>query len=459
MRDGVEWLRASVLAFAIFAQSGAHVTAQDGAADPNWPQFRGVQASGVADGFRAPVDWNAQTGKNIQWKTPITGLGHSSPVVWGELVCVTTAGSEEEDPLTVGQMGYESLPDEAEHHWEVRCLDKRTGHDRWTAAVHQGIPVVPRHPKSTHANSTLVTDGTHLVALFGSEGLYGYELITGRELWKVDLGVLESGYFNVPSALWGFAASPVIYEGAVVVQADVLNGSFLATFDVETGEELWRVVRDDVPTWSTPTVHVVGGQAHIVVNGYRHIGGYALSTGQEIWRMTGGGDIPTPTPILGEGVIFVTNAHGGEAPIFAINEGASGDITPAEGVLSTDHLVWSHRRDGAYMQTPIVYRGLLYICRDNGVLSVYEPRTGRRLYQRRIGRGGSGFSASPVAADGKVYFSSEDGSVFTLRAGPEFEILAENPMGETLMATPAISEGVMYFRTRGHLMAIAANPA
>ncbi|MEE2636025.1 MAG: PQQ-binding-like beta-propeller repeat protein [Acidobacteriota bacterium] len=452
-------VRVPAVAFVILALHGSHATAQDGESSGNWAQFRGARASGVADGFGAPMQWNAETGENILWKAPIPGLGHSSPVVWGELVCVTTADSGAQDTLKVGLYGdIESVPDEVAHRWEIRCLDKTTGTRRWAAVVHRGIPVIPRHPKSTHANSTLATDGTHLVALFGSEGLYGYDLMTGRELWKVDLGVLDSGYFNAPTALWGFAGSPVIHEGIVVVQADVLNGSFLATFSVETGEELWRIARDDVPTWSTPTVHVVDGQAQIVVNGYRHIGGYTLSTGHEVWRMTGGGDIPTPTPILDNGVIFVTNAHGGEAPIFAINAGASGDITPAEGVLSTDHLVWSQRRDGAYMQTPIVYRGLLYNCRDNGVLSVYDPRTGRRLYQRRIGRGGSGFSASPVAADGKVYFSSEDGSVFALRAGPEFEILAENPMGETLMATPAISEGVMYFRTRGNLVAVGANP-
>lgn len=421
----------------------------------DWPQFRGVRASGVADGFGAPIRWNAETGENILWKTPVRGLGHSSPVVWGDLVCVTTADSGQADELKVGLYGdIEPVANEMAQQWEVHCFDKTTGVERWTVLTRQGLPATPRHPKSTHANSTLATDGTHLVAMFGSEGLYGYDLETGRELWNVDLGVLDSGFFNAPTALWGYAASPIIHDGLVVIQADVLTGSFLAALNVATGDEIWRAERNDVPTWSTPTVHVVDDRAQIVVNGYRHIGGYDLATGREIWRMAGGGDIPTPTPVVDDGLIFLTNAHGSEAPIFAISEGASGDITPTDGALATDHLVWSQRRDGGYMQTPIVYDGLLYNCRDNGVLGVYERRTGRRHYQQRIGSGGSGFTASPVAADGKVYFSSEDGSIYVVKAGPAFEVLAENPMGETLMATPALSEGVMYVRTRGHLVAI-----
>ena len=447
-------LRILALALTALCLLGARAVAQP-RPGVDWPQFRGVQASGVAEGFGAPVRWNGETGENILWKTPVPGLGHSSPIVWGDLVCVTTADSGQDDALKVGLYGdIEPVANETPQRWDVRCLDKSTGAERWTAVAHEGVPAIPRHPKAAHANSTLATDGTRLVALFGSEGLYAYDVETGRALWSVDLGVLESGFFAVPAALWGFAASPVIHDDLVVIQADVLNGSFLAAFDVATGDEIWRTGREDVPTWSTPTVYEVDGHARIVVNGFRHIGGYDLATGRELWRMTGGGDIPTPTPIIDDGLIFITNAHGREAPILAISEGATGDITPPAGTLLNDHLVWSQRRDGTYMQTPIVYNELLYNCRNNGVLSVYEPRTGRRLYQQRIDGGGSGYTASPVAADGKVYFSSEDGSVYVLKAGPELEVLAENPMGETLMATPAISEGVLYIRTRGHLVAV-----
>ena len=358
-------LRILALALTALCLLGARAVAQP-RPGVDWPQFRGVQASGVAEGFGAPVRWNGETGENILWKTPVPGLGHSSPIVWGDLVCVTTADSGQDDALKVGLYGdIEPVANETPQRWDVRCLDKSTGAERWTAVAHEGVPAIPRHPKAAHANSTLATDGTRLVALFGSEGLYAYDVETGRALWSVDLGVLESGFFAVPAALWGFAASPVIHDDLVVIQADVLNGSFLAAFDVATGDEIWRTGREDVPTWSTPTVYEVDGHARIVVNGFRHIGGYDLATGRELWRMTGGGDIPTPTPIIDDGLIFITNAHGREAPILAISEGATGDITPPAGTLLNDHLVWSQRRDGTYMQTPIVYNELLYNCRNN----------------------------------------------------------------------------------------------
>ena len=377
-------MRSATLLVATLAAATWGVSAQQTDEDANWPQFRGIRAGGIAEGAETPVHWNGETGENLLWKTAIPGLGHSSPIVWGDHVCLTTAvsGTDDEDVLKVGLYGdIAPVVDDRPWQWEVRCLDKTTGAERWTAVAHRGVPAIPRHPKATHANSTLATDGTYLVAMFGSEGLYGYELETGREVWSVELGLLESGYYIPPTAMWGFATSPVIHDGLVVIQADVINASFLAVFDVTTGSEVWRAERDEVPTWSTPTVHVVDGRAQIVVNGYRHIGGYDLATGDEVWRMTGGGDIPTPAPIVDDGLIFITNSHGAEAPIFAISEGATGDITPAAGALSNDYLVWSRRRDGAYMQTPIVYDGLLYNCRTNGVLSAYEPRTGRRLYQ------------------------------------------------------------------------------
>ena len=255
-------LRTSALTVMSLGLLSAHAAAQEPRPGVDWPQFRGVRASGVADGFGAPIRWNAETGENILWKTPIPGLGHSSPIVWGDLVCVTTADSGQADELKVGLYGdIEPVANETAQRWEVRCLDKMTGAESWTTIAHRGLPAIPRHPKSTHASSTLATDGTRLVAMFGSEGLYGYDLASGREIWTVDLGVLDSGFFSAPTALWGFAASPVIHDDLVVIQADVLNGSFLAAFDVATGGEVWRTVRDDVPTWSTPTVHIVDGRA------------------------------------------------------------------------------------------------------------------------------------------------------------------------------------------------------
>ena len=421
----------------------------------DWPQFRGIGAAGVGDLVALPVAWNAETGSNVRWTAAVPGLSHSSPIVWRDLICVSTAVAlNKEEALKVGLYGdITPVDDDTPLSWEVHCFDKKTGAPRWSAVSHKGVPRIKRHPKGTHANPTLATDGRRLVALFGSEGLYAYDM-SGRLLWKKDLGLLESAFFEVPSAQWGFASSPVIHGDRVIVQADVLEGSFLAAFDAATGNEIWRTARNDYPTWSTPTVHVAPGRAQVIVNGYRHVGGYDLQTGRELWRMKGGGDIPVPTPVAARDLVFITSAHGPAAPVFAVRTGAVGDISLRENEDTNDFIVWSQQREGAYMQTPLVYGDYLYVCRDNGVLSVYEAASGRRLYRERLGDGRSGFSASAVAGDGKLYYTSENGSVVVIKAGPVFERLAENPLGETAMATPAISEGTLFFRTRTRLVAI-----
>jgi outer membrane protein assembly factor BamB len=440
----------------LLAATGLATPAQERARPGvDWPQFRGIEASGVADGYPLPLSWNVDSGENIRWKVSVPGLSHSSPVVWRDMVCVTTAVAQnKEEQLKVGLYGDIAPVDDATPlSWEVHCFDKTSGARRWHAVAHNGVPRIKRHPKSTHASSTLATDGRYVIALFGSEGLYAYD-VKGKLLWKKDLGVLESGFFQVPSAQWGFASSPIINGNRVIVQADVLKGSFLAAFDVATGKELWRTPRSDYPTWSTPTVHVSNTRSQVIVNGFKHVGGYDLDTGSELWRMKGGGDIPVPTPVVRRDLVFITNAHGPAAPIFAVRTGASGDISLEAGTASSNHIVWSQQREGAYMQTPVVYQDLLYVCRDNGVLSVYEAETGKRLYQQRLADGRTGFSASAIAGDGKLYYSSEEGSVLVVKSGPTFELLKENAMGETVMATPAISEGSIFIRTRTRLVAI-----
>jgi outer membrane protein assembly factor BamB len=426
-----------------------------GEADQNWPRVRGPQARGVAEGHPTPVEWDAASGKNILWKRPLPGLAHSSPIVWGDSVFVTSAVNEEGGSfLKVGLYGdITPVREEPRHRFMLYRIDKRTGEILWERAAYQGVPRRPRHPKSTHANPTPATDGSRVVAFFGSEGLYCYDM-EGTLLWKKDFGPLDAAFYVAPDAQWGFASSPVIHDGVVYVQCDVLNDPFLAAFDLETGEEIWRTPRDDVPTWSTPTVHETKEGTLLLVNGWKHMGGYDAKTGKEIWRLRGGGDIPVPTPVVAQDLVFITNAHGSDSPIYAVRLDAKGDISLEDGHTSNPNIAWSIPRGGAYMQTPLVYGEYLYNCRDNGVLSVYQARTGERMYQVRLGGGGGGFTASPVAADGKVYFTSEEGDVYVVKAGPEFELLATNPLDEVTMATPAISEGVLYFRTRAALLAI-----
>jgi outer membrane protein assembly factor BamB len=426
------------------------------APEANWPSFRGANAAGVSDGYRLPTEWSVPGSRNIRWKRSIPGLGHSSPVVWGTRLFVSTAISGVEKPqLKVGLYGdIESVNDASSHRWLVYALDVTSGKILWEKTVHSGVPKIKRHPKATHANSTLATDGRHLVAFFGSEGLYCFDL-DGKLLWQKDLGVLDSAYYVAPDAQWEFGSSPVIYQDRMLVQCDVLKGSFIAALSMSDGREIWRTSRQDVPTWGTPTVYADGTRAQVIVNGYKQAGAYDVGTGKEVWRLQGGGDIPVPTPVVAHGMVYLTSAHGPMAPLYAIRLNATGDISLKPGETSNQFIPWSYARDGAYMITPVAYGDYLYNAKNNGVLSCYNARTGERMYQARLGGGTTGFTASPVAGDGKLYFSSEDGDIFVVKAGPTFELMATNVMGDVCMASPAISEGVIYFRTKSQVVAVA----
>jgi outer membrane protein assembly factor BamB len=421
----------------------------------DWPQFRGIRASGIDDRHPAPAAWDVGRNQSVRWKTPIPGLGHSSPVVWGDTVYLSTSISgQKESGLKVGLYGdIAPVEDSTPHEWRVYALDKKTGTVRWQRTVLTAVPKIKRHTKATHANSTLATDGERIIAFFGSEGLYAFDM-NGTVIWKKDLGVLDAGYYVVPDAQWGTGSSPILHEGVVVVQADVQKGSFIAAFDAKTGKELWRQTRDDVPTWSTPTIHQVNGRTQLLVNGMRQVGAYDFKTGAVIWKLSGGGDIPVPTPIASDGLVYVTNAHGLIAPVYAIRDTASGDVSLKDGADKNAAVAWSYRRGGGYMCTPIVYRGVLYVVAYNGVLTAYDAKTGEKLFTHRLADGTSAFTASPVAADGKVYFASEDGRVSVLKAGRTYELAATNEMGESTLATPAFSEGTMFWRTQRHVIAI-----
>ena len=424
----------------------------------DWPQFRGIDAAGVAEGFSLPTEWNVAEGRNVAWKADIPGLGLSSPVVWGNDVFLSTSISGKKDAgLRVGLYGdVRPVEDDTEHEWRVYALDKRTGKVKWQQTVLKAVPKIKRHTKASHANSTLATDGERLIAFFGSEGLYAYDL-KGKLLWKKDLGVLDAGWFTAPQNQWETGSSPVLYDGKVIIQADVQKDSFLAVLDAKTGKEIWRVARSDVPTWGSPTIAQVNGQTQILVNGFRHAGAYDFKTGKEIWKLSANGDIPVPTPVVSDGLIFITNAHGPRSPVYAIKTTATGDITPADGTATTDHIAWSIPKGGGYMCTPLVYRGLTYIIGYNGVLTVYDAKTGERKFQQRLLENtASAFTSSPVANDGKVYVASEDGQLIVLKAGPVFERIAQNDMGASVLATPAISEGRLLVRTQGQLIAIGA---
>ena len=424
----------------------------------NWPSFRGLNASGIADGTPTATAWDAKTGKNILWKTPIAGVAVSSPIVWGNRVFVSTAISgDPKQGIRTGQYGdVEPITDTSKHTWHLIALDKATGKVVWDRIAAEGIPKTKRHPKSSQASATPVTDGRHVVVSFGSEGLYAFDF-EGKQLWKKDLGILNSGWFFDPDYEWGIGSSPIIYKNMVIVQCDIQRGSFLAAFDTATGKEVWRTQRDEIPSWSTPTILEVNGKAELITQATTFTRGYDPMTGKELWKYSGNSEIAIPTPIVGPGFVVITNGYRGVQPIVALKPGATGDITLKDNETKNQFIVWSSKRGGPYIPTPVIYGDYLYVLQGNGALAAYKIATGEQVYQKRLGGAAGSFSASPVAADGKIYCTSEDGDVYVVKAGPEYEELAKNPIGEVVMASPAISDGLIIFRGLKNVYAIKAS--
>jgi len=431
-------------------------SASDCAGAGNWPQFRGPQASGVGE-TAVPTTWNVESGENIRWQTPIPGLAHASPVIWGDRVYLATAvkpGGKAE--LKVGLYGEgNSYSEKEKHQWRLLCLDKVTGKILWDKLGYEAVPRLERHTKATHCNSTPATDGKRIVAMFGSEGLFCFDM-TGQPLWHKDLGKLHGGPYDAPTMQWGFASSPVLHDGKVVAQCDTLSEQFLAVFDATDGRELWRTLRTEVSTWCTPIVATAAGRTQIIVNGWKQIGGYDFSTGHALWLLREGGDVPVASPILAGDSVILTSGHGKFRPMRAVRLNASGDITPPEMGATNQAVVWCHARKGNYLQTPIVVGDLLWGCSNDGIVTCFNARSGELKYEERIGGGGQGFTASPVASNGKLYFTGEQGDVFVLPATEKFSVLATNKLGGICLATSAISDGILFFRTTEKLVAIGA---
>ncbi|HXT30055.1 MAG TPA: PQQ-binding-like beta-propeller repeat protein, partial [Vicinamibacterales bacterium] len=382
----------------------------------------------------------------------------SSPIVWGNRVFVSTAISgDPKQGIRTGQYGdVEPITDTSKHTWHLIALDKATGKVVWDRTAAEGIPKTKRHPKSSQASATPVTDGRHVVVSFGSEGLYGFDF-EGKQLWKKDLGILNSGWFFDPDYEWGIGSSPIIYKNMVIVQCDIQRGSFLAAFDTDTGKEVWRTQRDEIPSWSTPTILEVTGtadKAELITQATTFTRGYDPMTGKELWKYSGNSEIAIPTPIVGPGFVVITNGYRGVQPIVALKPGATGDITLKDNETRNEFIVWSSKRGGPYIPTPVIYGDYLYVLQGNGALAAYKIASGEQVYQKRLGGAAGSFSASPVAADGKIYCTSEDGDVYVVKAGPEYQELAKNSIGEVVMASPAISDGLIIFRGLKNVYAI-----
>lgn len=425
--------------------------------------FRGPNATGVSEGYPLPVRWDTERGINVEWKVDIPGLGLSSPAVWEKYLFITTATSGKNfnhrglhvtrEDLAAGT-DMKPLIDETHHEWWLYCLDKRTGHTVWKKLVHAGAPRSRRHPQNSYATPTVAVDGKHVLAMFGSEGLYCFDL-EGNLLWKRDFEPLGIGSYEDRQYQWGYASSPILYDHLAIIQCDVDRNPFVAAFDVRSGEEVWRVARTDLPSWSTPVVQERWGfPPHLIVQAPFNIIGYSVFTGEEIWRLYWGMDITESTPVVYSDMVFVSSGKGAKSPIYAVHNNPAGDITLKTGDMKNEFIAWNTVKGGPVTVSTLVYRRHYYALTDFGVLRCYVPQTGKLLYEERIP---AAFQASPVAGDGKIYLCGLEGDIFVVKAGLEFELLARNSIQEMLQATPAISENRLFIRTRRSLYCIREN--
>ncbi|HSE31122.1 MAG TPA: PQQ-binding-like beta-propeller repeat protein [Pyrinomonadaceae bacterium] len=430
-----------VLCFAVTSVNNS-VSAQ------NWPQWRGPDGSGISAETGIPTEWSDS--KNIRWKAAIAGRGHSSPIVWGNRIFLTTSI---EGPIVPGaqavrhvRKGQEYLhPDSvgANHSYTLKlvCLDFETGRILWDKTVYEGTVYDNRHKKNTYASSTPATDGRFVYLSFEAEGLYCYDF-EGKRIWKTSLGRIAKGGM-------GPGTSPVLFENLLILQCDQEYGeaSFIAAVDKKTGKEVWRVPRDQRRSWATPLLVKVANRTELVTSGPDKIISYDPATGKELWTAPGVVSNPIPSPVAGSGLVFVT-AGSDAKRVIAIKLGGSGDLT------DTANLVWRYDKGTAYVPSPILYNDYLYLLTDGGAISGLEAATGKLIYQARLPVA-TKFTASPVAFEGKILLISEDGDGFIIKAGPVPEVLNANGLAEPVYASPAIVRGRILIRGEKNLYCIA----
>ena len=441
--------RMKPLAAAWSAAVAVAACAPAAAGEERWPQFRGPGALGVSQQSGLPETWSST--ENVAWVTDVEGFGWSSPIVWGDTVLLTTVVStgDVEAPLGGLYVGGERGAPSEEHRWIVLAIDVSTGAVRWRRELHRGVPPSSHHLKNTYASETPVTDGERVYAYFGNVGLFCLTL-DGRLLWSRRFEPVRT------RAGWGTAASPVLHGDRIYVVNDNEEQSYLVALSKETGAELWRVNRDEGSNWSTPYVWEHAGRAEIVTTGTDRVRSYDLA-GNLLWELAGMSSIVAPTPLSRFGLLYLSSGYIGDRrrPVYAIRPGGRGDLTAAEGRPLPAAVAWFRPRSGSYNTSPIVYGDYYYTLLDRGYFTAHDARTGAEIYGRRRIAAGAAFSASPWAYAGKVFALSEDGDTFVIRAGPEFEVLGVNPLGEFTMATPAIAHRSLFIRTVSRLYRIA----
>lgn len=402
-----------------FAFPSAALQAED------WMRWRGPNGRAVADAKSLPVEWSGA--KNVRWKAAIPGEGVSSPIVAGDRVFLTSA------------------TDRGGKRW-THCLRKSSGEIVWSKSIPDDNPEVTS-AVTGHAAATPATDGERVVAFFGNAGAVCYG-VDGRQLWRRSLGEFETEL--------GLASSPVIHDGKVILLCDHDGDrfrtfdSFLVALDLKTGKTVWKTERRGLfRSWSTPIVIEApakdgdsAGRKELIVNAQDELRAYDPATGKQLWKATGTTGWVTPSPVFANGIVFATSGKTG--PVMAVKPGGAGDV-------SKSHIVWKHDRFGPYVCSPVFHDGLLYVHSEAGVLSCYEGETGKIVYRKRLD---GKFWASSIAGDDKLYFTTENGETYVVRAGRKFELLAKNALNEECYASPVPAGNDLLIRTGKHLYCI-----
>ena len=441
-------LLSMVVVLTMFFSASASAAGQS-----QWPQFRGSNAGEIGDDPSLPDMWSET--QNVSWRTDVPGLGWSSPVVWDDHIFITSSISASAEPPPVPGLydpGSESgaQASTAEHRWIVYDIDFETGAVRWARELHRSVPPIMRHLKNSYASETAVTDGRRVYVFFGSIGLAAALSMEGDIVWTRQFDAANG------QQLFGTAASPVLHDGRLYVVNDNTTRSYLAALDAETGDQIWRLDRDEAENWSTPLVWENDLRTEIVIAGRRRIRAYDLD-GNELWSLGGMTVNVVPTPFAKHGLVYISSGYPGgrPRPVYAIRPGAAGDISLRDGETNNDYIVWYQPLLGTYNTSALVYGDQYYTLLDRGFLLSHDALTGRQIYGRQRVAPGTGFTASPWAYNGQVFLMGEDGDTYVIQAGPEFEVLRTNSLNEMSLATPAIVRGSLIIRTQTRLYRIA----
>jgi outer membrane protein assembly factor BamB len=397
----------------------------------NWPQWRGPLGTGEAPHAKPPLEWSET--KNVRWKVPIPGVGKSTPVVWNDLVFVTTA---------IPKAGATSAPAEVQQ-YVVMALSRADGKVKWQKTLHEGLPHEGTHKDGTFASGSALTDGKRVYAYFGSRGLYALDF-TGKLLWEKQFGQMQTrnGF--------GEGNSPALHGDTMVIIWDHEGDDYIVALDSATGKEKWRKERSEPTTWATPHIVVHENRAQAVVPGTNKMISYDVATGNIVWATPGLTMNQIPSPVSGDGMVYAMGGFRGNMARAVKLSDAKGELTGPPG------LVWSYDKDTPYVPSPLLYRGGLYFLKTNsGILTQLEAKSGQPNYTQRL-EAVPNVYASPVAADGRVYVTGRDGTTVVLAAGPKPEVLATNVLSEPMDSSPALVDGDVFLRGAKHLYRVAA---